>query len=454
MMPHVHARGQSIRPTRRQIDRANISATSRPHQRRTVAKVDPALTKGLSEQMKRLLLEGDVEGRYAGHNDSEAGYRITMALAVAASQPGRAWSPADFHRALIYTPTAGGEWARLLRARKGPEYAEGKLTGMLLKAREFVANRPAISCRHSAWEAIDEVRQAVNRTAWPCRGGKDTDLKNLTVRLRLCEESGGLDHSISVRRLAEEMGCAAGTAADSNRRIEEEGWLRLESSGSGTDKASRWRLCLPDWAKPERAGPVHPPSADARGGRSPVPAVHTDTKSLSRLIGHDAFHRFGHGTTGARLLTLLDEAEGQTAKQLTEASGVHRTTVGRRLKLLLADGLVFELEGLFYLAPVLAGEIGVEADEEVLNAAAGQRGTRGAGHRRRVRHRRERLLYRAWRLLMRSVKAVRRFPDRGPLVPKGVVNEETGEIIDPAWQGWDVSDPDRPVPVPEWAVAA
>ncbi|MFB6505584.1 hypothetical protein ACFC07_22165 [Streptomyces sp. NPDC056099] len=405
--------------------------------------------------MKRLLLEGDVEGRYAGHNDSEAGYRITMALAVAVSQPGRAWAPADFHRALIYTPTAAGEWARLLRARKGAEYAEGKLTGMLLKAREYVADRPPISCRHSAWEAVDEVRQAVDRLVWPCRGGRDTDLKNLTVRLRLCEESGGLDHSVSVRRLAEEMGCAKGTAADSNRRIEAEGWLKLESSGSGTDKASRWRLCLPGWVREERAGPVHPPSADTRGGRSPVPVVHTDTKSLGRLIGHDAFHRYGHGTTGARLLTLLDEAEGRSAKDLTEASGFHRTTVGRRLDLLLADGLIFELEGLFYLAPVLAGEVGVEADEEALIAAASSRGTNGAGRRRRERHKRERLLYRAWRLLMRSVKAAARgLANAGPIVPKGVVDRTTGEILDPAWNGWDVSDPDRPVPLPAWAVAA
>ncbi|WP_433860117.1 helix-turn-helix domain-containing protein [Streptomyces kronopolitis] len=404
--------------------------------------------------MKQLLLEGDVEGLYAGHNESEAGYRVTMALAVAASQSGREWSPADFHQALIYTPTAGGEWARLLRARKGPEYAEGKLTGMLLKAREFVADRPAISCRHSAWESVDRLRQAVERSPWPCRGGLDTDLKNLTVRLRECEKSGGLDHDISVRRLAEEMGCSKATAAASNRRIEEDGWLQLKLSGGGSDRASQWRLCLPEWAKQECAAPVHPSSADTRGGRSPVPVVHTDTRSLSQLIGHDAFHRYGHGTTGARLLTILDEAEGRTAKELTEVSGFHRTTVGRHLKLLLADGLVFELEDLFYLAPVLAGEVGVEADEEALNAAASQRGTRGAGHRRRKRHQKERLLYRAWRLLMRSLKAARGLADRGPLVPKGAVDRETGEIIDPAWRGWDVSDPDRPVPLPIWAVAA
>ncbi|MEV0487326.1 hypothetical protein AB0I69_42840 [Streptomyces sp. NPDC050508] len=405
--------------------------------------------------MKRLLLEGDVAGRYAGYNDSDAGYRITMALAVAVSQPGRRWAPADFHRALIYTPTAAGEWARLLRARKGSEYAEGKLTGMLLKAREYVADRPAISCRHSAWEAVNEVREAVDRLVWPCRGGKDTDLKNLTVRLRLCEESGGLDHSVSVRRLAEEMGCAKGTAADSNRRIEAAGWLRLESSGSGTDKASRWRLRLPDWVKGECAGPVHPPSPATRGGRSPVPVVHTDTKSLSQLIGHDAFHRYGHGTTGARLLTLLDESDGLTAKQLREASGFHRTTVVRRLDLLLADNLVVEQEGLFYLAPQLSGELGVTADEKVLEAAADHRGTRGAGRRRQERHRRERTLYRAWRLLMRSVKALARgLTNAGPLVPVDAVDRTTGEILDPAWNGWDVTDPDRPVPLPEWAVAA
>ncbi len=68
-----------------------------------------------------------------------------MALAVACSQPGREWSPADFHQALIYTQTRGGWWARKLRERKGTEYAEHKLTCMLDKARAFIARSGVVT---------------------------------------------------------------------------------------------------------------------------------------------------------------------------------------------------------------------------------------------------------------------------------------------------------------------
>ncbi|WP_260614844.1 hypothetical protein [Streptomyces sp. WAC05292] len=404
--------------------------------------------------MRDLLLEGDVDRRYAGGNDSDEGYKLTMALAVGASQPGRAWAPADFHRALIYSPTAGGKWARRLRARKGTEYAEGKLTAMLDKARALVATRPAITCRQSAWEAIDVVRQAVERSAWPARGGGDTDLKNLTVRLARCEKAGGLEHDFSVRTLAEEMGCAKDTAARSNDRLKEAGWLGLVSSGAGTDHSSRWVLRCPEGVEDNGAGPGHPASAETRGGRSPVPVVHTDSRGLEKLVGHDAFHRYGHGTSGARLLTLLDVAEGKDAKELTAATGLHRTTVSRRLGLLVDDGFVVELEGLFYLAPHVAGPAGVERNQEALEKAAERRGTWGAGARRKARHQGERLMYRVWMRLVALARGRRHDQTRLRLVPEGVVDPVTGELTDRDWEGWDIEDPYRPVPLPAWAAQA
>lgn len=448
-MPHVLARGQSIGPTRRQNSNAPGIARPSARDRRGIApRVAATVTKGLSGRMAQLLLDGDVEGRYEGANESESGYRLTMALAVGASQPGRAWAPADFHQALLYTPTLGGTWARRLRARKGPEYAERKLTAMLTKARSMVASQPPITCRHSAWEAVARIRQAADSMTWNSRDGGDSDLKNLTVRLELCERAGGLDHELSLRRQAELMGCVKQTAADSNRRLRERGWLVLDASGAGTEQGSKWRLALPEAVREGGAGPGHPPAAGPGGGRDGVPVVHTtDTKALGGLIGHDAFHRYGHGTSGARLLVLLDAADGLSAKDLQQATGLHRTTVSRRLRLLVDDGLAVELEGLFYLAQSLAGPVGaVQADEEILAKSAVERGTAGAGERRRRRHQHERVLYRAWRTLGRKLRQWK----RACLVPAGVVDPDTGEVLDPQWAGWDVSDPFRPVPLPAW----
>lgn len=104
-------------------------------------------------------------------------------------------------------PTAGGAWARSLRSRKGERYADGKLAGMLDKARAFVSTSGTIVCRAEAMVAIARLRAAVEAVVWPGPSG-GTDLKNLTARLLLAEQAGRLEHELSVRQLAELMGCA------------------------------------------------------------------------------------------------------------------------------------------------------------------------------------------------------------------------------------------------------
>ncbi|MFE9259177.1 hypothetical protein [Streptomyces sp. NPDC006879] len=145
---------------------------------------------GLSRRVRRLLLEGDTDGRYAGRTAADSGYRLTMALAVAVSQPGREWTLAQWWETLVLRPTAGGAWARSLRSRKGERYTEGKLAGMLDKAREFVGTSGTIVCRADAIVAIARLRAAVEAVVWPGPGG-GTDLKNLTVRLLLAGQAGG-----------------------------------------------------------------------------------------------------------------------------------------------------------------------------------------------------------------------------------------------------------------------
>ncbi|WP_446046108.1 hypothetical protein [Streptomyces olivaceus] len=238
----------------------------------------------LSGRSRRLLLEGDVEGRYAGRDDADAGYRITMALALACSQPGREWTPADFHQALIYAPTRGGWWARGLRERKGTLYAEGKLTAMLDKAREFAARNGTITGRGDALVQITEVRHAVEHLTWKARGGGAVDQKNLAARLTLCERAGGLEHTTALRPHAERMGCAKSTAEASDRRLVEDGWLELLEAGTGKNHGSRWRLKIPEPVREllARAAPGHslppplPRSWQLSRIRTPAP-----TRSLS-----------------------------------------------------------------------------------------------------------------------------------------------------------------------------
>ncbi|MET8605743.1 hypothetical protein ABZV92_19590 [Streptomyces rubiginosohelvolus] len=402
----------------------------------------------LSDRMRRLLLEGDAEGRYGGQTDSDAGYRLTMALAVGCSQPGRAWSPADFHHALIYTPSAGGVWARRLRERKGTLYAEAKLTAMLEKAAQLVAASPVIRGRDDAVEALGSIRRVVEGRPWPARRGADTDQKNLAARLRLCERAGGVEHVVSVRQLAELMNCAKATAEASDRRLKKDGWLVLVASGSGKDHGSRWVLRVPpDEGEASGAQPGQLPATGSRGAGTVPPAhtgaTRTDTEALAELMGHDAFHRYAHGTSGARLLTCLDPVDGLDAAQLSRATGLHRTTVVRRLRGLVEDQLAIELDGKYLLAPALSTPGRLHADGQVLSETAERRGTAGLGERRRARHRRDRDNYRRW-LAERAELRHRRRPAL-ELVPEGVLDPDTGELLDEAWAGWDVRDRARPV---------
>ncbi len=405
---------------------------------------------GLSGRARRLLLEGDTDGRYAGRTPADSGYRLTMALAVAVSQPGREWTLAQWWEALVLRPTAGGAWARSLRSRKGERYAEGKLAGMLDKARAFVGTSGTIVCRADAMVAIARLRAAVEAVVWPGPGG-GTDLKNLTARLLLAEQAGGLGHEVSVRQLAELMGCARSTVEASNGRLRAARWLVLVAAGTG-EHSSTWSLRIPPAESEDQdscARPGHRPASGERGAEG-VPEMHTgvevSTRALGTVMSTDACHHYAHGTSGARILAALDPLDGADVERLAAATGLHRTTVRRRVDKLVEDGLAEEADGLVYLPSRLAGDEGLRPDPDQLDQVALARGTAGLGERRRKRHRDQRRFYRQW-LSERTQRAGERCRYARPrlrLVPEGVVDESTGELRDTAWRGWIIDDPYRP----------
>ncbi|WP_443057317.1 winged helix-turn-helix domain-containing protein [Streptomyces sp. NBC_00696] len=157
-------------------------------------------------------------------------------------------------------------------------------------------------------------------------------------------------------------------------------------------------------------------------------------------MNHDAFHHHGHGLSGARILACLDPLDGLTTQALCEATGLHRTTVQRRLRRLVDDGLAQELDGRYCLAPALAGPTRLHPQEDFLDDSAHRRGTSGRGCLRRHRHRAERDRYQQW-LAERHARRTRR--PRPTLVPDGVV-DPTGVLLDERWRGWDLSDPYHP----------
>lgn len=163
-------------------------------------------------------------------------------------------------------------------------------------------------------------------------------------------------------------------------------------------------------------------------------------------MGLDICHHYAHGTSGARILAALKPLEGADVARLAAATGLHRTTVRRRVNKLLDDGLAEEADGLIYLPRHLAANEGLCPDPDHFEQVALAQGTAGLGERRRQRHSDQRRAYRDW-LTARAQRTVeRRRPDRPRLrlVPEGVVDQNTGELRDPTWHGWIVDDPYRP----------
>ncbi|MFE0777018.1 MarR family transcriptional regulator [Streptomyces sp. NPDC058861] len=178
------------------------------------------------------------------------------------------------------------------------------------------------------------------------------------------------------------------------------------------------------------------------------------TRALGSVMGTDACHHYAHGTSGARILAALDSLDGIDVAQLAAVTGLHRTTVRRRVDKLVQDGLAEEADGLVYLPRHLAGDAGLRPDPDQLQQVALDCGTAGMGERRRKRHRDQRRHYQEWLTArtQRTVECRRPGRTRLRLVPEGAVDETTGELQDPAWRGWIVDDPYHPTwPTPPWS---
>ncbi|MET8816500.1 winged helix-turn-helix domain-containing protein [Streptomyces sp. NPDC004549] len=354
-----------------------------------------------------------------------------MSLAVACSQPGREWQPADLVEVLVQRPSPAGEWVRSLRTRKGDEYVVQKLAGMLSRAREFVASTPSISSRPDAGLALAEYRTFVEGLP---RWGRSfpTDIKNLLARLSVAEQAGGFEHTLSVRQLAELMGSADSTAQLSNKRLQKRGLLRQLDRGSESESAT-WVLSRPTQPSGEVSSELGTHTAPPTQQMGRVP----DSRVLSAIMAHDAFHYFAHGVSGARLLASLEATEGASVAELAQGCGHHPTTVRRRLKALQEDGLVVELEGLYYLDDL---EISVHK----LAAAAERAATSGRAESRRLRHLQQREGFRRWTLARREAASREWRPSA--VVPEEVwAAHQLGGRVLAGWEQWDVSDPMRPV---------
>jgi DNA-binding MarR family transcriptional regulator len=351
--------------------------------------------------MEKLLVHGDQEAAYAAGNRQRGGrntassdhaWAVTRALAAGAVRAG--WDRGSFLQVLLDGPYKAGQHARMIQHRRGYDRAAAWLGRAWQGAQEHVRATEPLSGRQDFHAALSAFRARVERTAWRGPTGK-TDMRNLIARIEICTQSGGWDHTVSERDLAERMGCSRATVHNSNERLLKAKWLRRLDHGSPTE-GSRWMLIsliasLPShkWATtqgPEAGGAMSGPEM-----RHPSSQADIDSRAAARLMHLDAFSHHGLGGSGLALLAALAERDGQTVAELQGSASISRPTAYRQLAKLKALGLVLHQGEVYHLSPTALEGIGTPSTHcsqpvRAWGEAAERLGTAGIRDRRLERH--------------------------------------------------------------------
>jgi len=208
---------------------------------------------------------------------------------------------------------------------------------------------------------------------------------------RARRDAGHNSFRASIREVAELAGVSAKTAQAALHRLKER--RLLEWAGVDPSGANRWRF------GPEVANSVlHNYHTTPTRGDSVVTTQHSpatsaaDSSLVPEPAAADVFHRLGR-TAWLIYQHLLRQPE-HTKGAIARAVGVHRSTVGRVLKRLMAHGLVVwsGAEGLYYAEP--ASRERLERIAAALGPDRWGREALGATERRKREHEVERELYR------------------------------------------------------------
>jgi len=344
----------------------------------------PPSARPLSDEIARLLRDGDTDARYASRSEA------VMATALAAASAG--WTEVAWREMLANSALAG--WATTQHRKGGacrarnPADADRRLATTWAKAARRAVLRPpatdhlAVRAELAAVLAVADADPA----QWGGAAGV-TDHAVLAVLVETGMHACTLTPSASTRQIAEAANVSSTTAANALHRLVDRGWIARHAAAQGTSAAA-WRLLRPDTSA-ETPADVD----ELLEALPPRPVLEVSARAA------DAFANSIHGGLGrvaARIFDALDDgvAGGLSVAQLAVLTGLHRRTVGRHLIGLQATGLACGRIGGRWARSLTAGH--PETRHAALEAAAGLLGCAGAGPRRRERHRRQREGFVAW----------------------------------------------------------
>ncbi|MFD9483602.1 helix-turn-helix domain-containing protein [Streptomyces sp. NPDC059991] len=366
--------------------------------------------------MHQLLVEGDRHDAYTtgslqrgGHNSaaSDHAWAVTRAVATGSVQAG--WSRAAFVQVLLDGPYPAGQPARALQHRRGYDHAVAWLHRAFDGAHHYLQAHDPLFGRQDFHAALAVYRTRIERTPWAGTAAK-TDLRNLIARLDICTQSGGWDHTVSERDLAERLGCARTTTHRSNQRLLRARLLRQLDHGSPTQGA-RWMLLAPTGTGPltlshHGSTPQRPQAGGAMSGptmrhthrnrhRGSDNDADLNSRAAARLMSLDAFAHRGLSSSGLAILAALAERDGQTLAELQASASISRATAYRQRTTLTQLGLITQHGELLHLAPTALngkGQPGPQCEHPATGwtDVAKRLGVDGVAHRRRQHHQAER----------------------------------------------------------------
>lgn len=227
------------------------------------------------------------------------------------------------------------------------------------KAQQFVRQNPS---PHKL--LAQRLRRWASSRPWPGRTGSSDKVVYL-AHLEIVSRCAKQPHGASVRELAELAGVHKDTASKANHRLVKAKLLELVQVATPS-YPNRYKLL---------------DAADVTIQDNPSITPVRDCPKVC----HDAFRWKGLNKSGAEVLTALAKADDGTAtvRELAEATGRHRSTVGRKLRMMFTLGLVEPVgRSLWRIVP--------EFTAGMLDQAAQEIGTAGLGQRQRRQHLRDR----------------------------------------------------------------
>jgi len=231
-------------------------------------------------------------------------------------------------------------------------------------AREFIETHDSEASR-----LAKRLRAWATSRPWPGRSGS-TDRAIYLAHLTIVERCGRDPHGASARELGEMAGVSWRTANKANFRLVEAKFLTLITPATPSFP-NVWQL-------------RSPPGRDADSVCKSTHSINNTVTECELLHTHDVFRWRALGKTGADVWFALQSVRAAKILELARVTGRHRTTVKRKLNLMLNLGMAEPL-GDGYWCAVLGAD---------LDQAAEKSGTSGIGERQRAGHVRDRRRHR------------------------------------------------------------